>query len=119
MSAQVNVQSTLSIADGSDLIRGSSQDGYTAYSGSYFGAVQNIGTSYEAINVYGMTQIKCLYVQNDSSASIDISQHPSSASFSTLSGSFPSVIYPPVGVVNYYAKSTEANSILKVVAAGY
>lgn len=119
MAATVSIQASLTIADNSDLVRGSSQDGYTAVSSSYFGAVQTIGTSYEAINVYGLDAVRALYVQNDSTASIDISQHPNSASFTTLTGSFPVVIYPPPGVINYYAKSTEDNAVLKVTAAGY
>jgi hypothetical protein len=117
--SEARISNTFTVSDNGDQIKAVSAVSYTIGTGSYFGNVQYVTSSYAAINLFGLPSAKVISLTNTSTASISIATHPASQSLSVIPAGFPLYLYPS-GSLNttYYAKATENSASLKVIVAG-
>ncbi len=116
MTSTIQISTNFSVNDDNGQAKIQSNVDYTADTSSYFAANQSIGTTYEAVNLYGLTVLNSLCLINQSSNTIEVSVHPASSSFTILTGSVPVVIRPSGSVAqNYYVKANVDGSDLKVI----
>jgi len=124
MANEINVSSGLSVTKDGVTTRGSVSTNLTLTGSQFIQNIQSVGTSYEQITFGDMDTCKYVWLKNNSTASIQVSNTNSDVKwFATLSPGY-SIVMPPSGSnsaasLQVYVKSSEASADLQVVATEY
>jgi hypothetical protein len=118
MSNEIRATGNLQITKDGFTITGNNTQTISMTGSQYIGNIQSIGTSYEQIVIGDLSDVRYLYIFNQSSASIDVSQYnnTTSASFARLQADDVLMLPPSSSITAYYVKATEANADIQVVA---
>lgn len=82
----------------------------------YFANNQSIGTSYEAIALSDLANVRYLYICNKSTASVSLAMHSASQSFAVLQPDDFQILPPSGSFTAYQIKSSLVNTDVQIVA---
>ena len=116
MANEIRVSSNLQITKNSFTVTGASSQTLSLTGSSYIGNIQTIGTSYEALSLGDLSDIRYLSINNISTASISVAMNSASQSFAVLR-SGDTLILPPSGsFMSYVVKSSADGADVQIVA---
>lgn len=82
----------------------------------YIGNIQTVGTSYEALTIGDLPNIRYLYLTNVSTASFEVAMHSASSSFAHLRPDDNLSLPPSGSFLTYQLKASLPNADIQVIA---
>lgn len=126
MANEITANAQLTILKNGFSISGNNTQRISISGSQYLGNIQSIGSgSYESVVTGDLSQIRYLFLLNQSTASIQVSMNSTSQSFSLLRPNDILLLPPSASVegsssfMNYQLKSDQANADLQVVMVEY
>lgn len=116
MANEIAITSKLSIIRNGTTATGITNKNVSMTGSHKYANTQLIGTTYEAIDINDLTNIRYLYLYNPSTASIFVALHSASSSFATMEPTDTILISNSGSFTTYQVKSSAANTDVEVVA---
>lgn len=117
MANEVRATANLQISKDGFTITGNNTQTLTMSGSQYIGNIQSIGTSYEPLLYGDLSDIRYLYIYNQSTGSVHVSMNGTSAScFSVLRPDDVIMVTPSASFQAFQIKADEAGSDIQVVA---
>jgi hypothetical protein len=112
---EIRATANLQITKDGFNITGNSTQTLTMTGSNYSGEVFTATTAWQKIPTGSLGDIRYMYLLNNSTASVDITMHVNSSSFSQLRP-YDSILMPPaISRAEYYIKATEQPADIQVV----
>lgn len=116
MANEVRATGNLQVSRDGFTITGNTTQTLSMTGSQYIGNIQSIGTTYEALTIGDLTDIRYLFITNVSTASISVAMHSASSSFSVLRPDDVLLLPPSGSFVTYQLKSDSAGADVQIVA---
>lgn len=116
MANEVRATGTLQISANGFTITGNTTQTLSLTGSQYIGNIQSVGTAYEQVAFGDLTDVRYLYLYNQSTASIHVTVNTNSSSFAKLRPDDVLVLPPSASLMSYFVKADEGGADLQVVA---
>jgi len=116
MSNEIRATGNLQIIKDGFSVTGNNTQTLTLIGTQYIGNIQSIGTSYEPVVLGDLTDVRYMYLLNQSTASISVAVNASSQSFSVLQPDDVALIPFSASMPTIFLKSSANGADCQVVA---